>query len=119
MTQPKLEGGSSFPCHAAAGVCVVTVAVSNEIPTHPGHRPTRCRSTYRDTGLGRRSPPCDRRRRTSMGRLILEFASLLVFVLQIAIFLRAIMSWFPSSSGSPILRVLTEITDPILKPLRR
>ncbi len=54
-----------------------------------------------------------------MIRPLLEIASTLVFLLQIAIFARAIISWFPVSPGNPLVVLLNQITDPILRPLRR
>ena len=44
----------------------------------------------------------------------------LVYILTTAIFLRAIFSWFvPQGSDNPIMRFLTDITEPIIAPLRR
>ena len=37
----------------------------------------------------------------------------------IAIFIRAILSWFPVSRENPIVSVVFQITDPILAPVRR
>jgi YggT family protein len=53
---------------------------------------------------------------------VYAFASLVYFLAQIltfAIFLRAILSWFPSPTTIPIIRVLDIVTEPILAPLRR
>ena len=47
------------------------------------------------------------------------FISLLVNILVIAIFLRAIISWFRLAPDNPIVVVLTQVTEPILAPLRR
>ena len=43
----------------------------------------------------------------------------LLTVLWIAIFARAIVSWFPISQDGPIVRALDAITEPVLEPLRR
>ncbi len=44
----------------------------------------------------------------------------LVFtVLTIAIFARAILSWFNMDPRSPLLQMLNSITEPILDPIRR
>ena len=43
----------------------------------------------------------------------------LLTVLWIAIFARAIVSWFPIDQGGPIVRALDAITEPVLEPLRR
>ncbi len=36
-----------------------------------------------------------------------------------AIFVRAILSWFPIDPRSPLVQMLDQITEPILSPLRR
>ncbi len=44
----------------------------------------------------------------------------LVFtLLTIAIFARAILSWFNMDPSSPIIQVLNTVTEPILDPIRR
>jgi YggT family protein len=49
-----------------------------------------------------------------------QFVDILVQVLTTAIFLRAILSWFvPPGSDDIISRLLHDITDPVLNPLRR
>ncbi|MHB8620874.1 MAG: YggT family protein [Chloroflexota bacterium] len=48
-----------------------------------------------------------------------EFVSILVNVLVFAIFLRAIISWFHLAPDNPIVLILTQVTEPILAPLRR
>ena len=48
-----------------------------------------------------------------------EFASILIVILEIAVFLRAMLSWFPMDQRSPIVRILDEINEPILAPLRK
>jgi YggT family protein len=42
-----------------------------------------------------------------------------VQVLSIAIFLRAILSWFSLDPRNPLVQMLDQITEPILAPLRR
>lgn len=55
-----------------------------------------------------------------IGLLLANFVNYLVLVLTWAIFLRAILSFFvPPGSSNPIMRVLNEVTEPILAPLRR
>ena len=54
-----------------------------------------------------------------MGNPIVTFVSVLFEVLTYAILARALISWFPISPGSPIVRLLDDITEPILSPLRR
>ncbi|HVA25162.1 MAG TPA: YggT family protein [Chloroflexota bacterium] len=50
---------------------------------------------------------------------VATFISLLVNILVIAIFLRAIISWFRLAPDNPIIVILTQVTEPILAPLRR
>ncbi len=54
-----------------------------------------------------------------MGHPIVIFVNVLFTVLTYAILARALLSWFPISPGSPIVRLLDDITEPILSPLRR
>ncbi len=51
--------------------------------------------------------------------IFLKFIQFLLEVLAFAIFLRAILSWFITDPGNPIIVVLDYITKPILSPLRR
>ena len=48
-----------------------------------------------------------------------EFVQILGMVLWISILIRALMSWFMPASGSGFSRVLHDITEPILAPIRR
>jgi len=52
-----------------------------------------------------------------------EFLFTLIYylcqLLSIAIFARAILSWFPLGYNNPVIRFLFNITEPILMPLRR
>jgi YggT family protein len=50
---------------------------------------------------------------------LLYFVSTLFFILQFAIIIRALMSWFNPSPENPIVRLVMEITEPVLAPLRR
>ncbi len=50
---------------------------------------------------------------------VATFIEILCEVLTIAIFIRAIMSWFPTSPNNRFVIMLHQITDPILNPLRR
>ena len=53
-------------------------------------------------------------------RVAAQFVEWLVYILMSAIFLRAILSFFTQpGSDNPIMRVLIEVTEPILGPLRR
>ncbi len=54
-----------------------------------------------------------------MGDFILIFFRTLVQILIFAIFARSIVSWFPIDPHNPLIRVLNEVTEPVLAPLRR
>jgi YggT family protein len=45
--------------------------------------------------------------------------NILIIILEVAIFLRAMLSWFPMDQGNPLVRILNDITEPILAPLRQ
>ena len=48
-----------------------------------------------------------------------NFVAVLTQILTLAIFVRAILSWFPVSRDNPFVEVVVQITDPILGPIRR
>ena len=48
-----------------------------------------------------------------------QFINILCQVLTIAIFARAILSWFPTNPGNRLVALLYQLTEPILVPLRR
>ena len=50
--------------------------------------------------------------------LVARTAIALLFALQICMFVRAILSWFPSRDDNPILLFTTLITEPIVAPIR-
>jgi YggT family protein len=50
---------------------------------------------------------------------IANFIYILFQVLAIAVFLRAIISWFRLAPDNPIQIILVQVTEPILAPLRR
>ena len=54
-----------------------------------------------------------------IGGFLVNFIQILVYVLQLAIIARAVLSWFPLDPRSPLVSILNEITEPILAPLRR
>ncbi len=45
--------------------------------------------------------------------------AIFTWALSLAIFIRAIISWFPIDPRSSLVTVLDQITEPILEPLRR
>ncbi len=57
-----------------------------------------------------------------MNTFFVQFVNLLVWVLYIAMIGRVLSSWLnigPSSPFFPIIRLLYQITEPILAPIRR
>lgn len=55
-----------------------------------------------------------------MGAFLFQFFDLLFTVLSLAILARVLLSWIPNLSPSnPLVRILQQITDPILEPARR
>ncbi len=53
-----------------------------------------------------------------MGFLV-AFVQVLFQALTLCVFARVLLSWFPIRPDNPIVVLLMEITDPILRPLRR
>ena len=51
--------------------------------------------------------------------LVVTFVNLLTQALVIAIVLRAILSWFVPQGDHPVVRILRDVTDPLIVPLRR
>jgi len=45
--------------------------------------------------------------------------SLLLWILEIAIIARALLSWFDRGMQNPISQLLVQITEPIIAPIRR
>jgi YggT family protein len=54
-----------------------------------------------------------------MAYYLLTFVELLFNILQFAIIIRALLSWFNPREDNPLVRFLFDITEPILAPLRR
>lgn len=54
-----------------------------------------------------------------MPPFVLTFLGLLLQILWIAILVRVILSWFPVDPSNPIVRIVWEITEPVLAPFRR
>ncbi len=51
--------------------------------------------------------------------ILANFISIFAIVLTWAIIIRALLSWFSISGSQPLFRLLMEITEPILAPIRR
>ncbi len=54
-----------------------------------------------------------------MGLFLVSFVEILFQILIFAILIRALISWFPIAPSHPLVRLLDDITEPILAPLRR
>jgi YggT family protein len=50
---------------------------------------------------------------------VITFLWLLLQVLWLAILVRVILSWFPVDPHNPIIRLVWDVTEPILAPFRR
>lgn len=50
--------------------------------------------------------------------VVARTALALVFALELCMFIRAILSWFPVSDDNPILLFVTMVTEPIIAPIR-
>jgi YggT family protein len=55
----------------------------------------------------------------AMTYYLANFINVLFQILTLAIFARVLLSWFPISPENPFVVLLNEITEPILRPLRR
>ena len=47
------------------------------------------------------------------------FVGLLISVLNILILIRVLLSWFPVDASNPLVRMLFDLTEPVLAPFRR
>ena len=52
-------------------------------------------------------------------RYFVTFAVMLIRTLSFAIFIRAILSWFPIDQSNRIVRFIADVTEPILSLFRR
>jgi YggT family protein len=50
---------------------------------------------------------------------LITFLGILLQILWIAILIRVLLSWFPVDPSNPIIRIIYEITEPVLAPFRR
>jgi YggT family protein len=50
---------------------------------------------------------------------LITFLGLLLQILWLAILVRVILSWFPVDPSNPIVRIVWEVTEPVLAPFRR
>jgi len=55
-----------------------------------------------------------------MGNFLYTFLNLLLQALSWAILIRVLLSWIPGlNQDNPLVRILRQVTDPILEPARR
>ena len=54
-----------------------------------------------------------------MNSFLIYFIQLLFTVLYVAILVRILLSWIPMNPDNPLIRLLIQITEPILAPARR
>ena len=47
------------------------------------------------------------------------FLNLLLQILSIAILVRVLLTWFPIDQSNPIIKLLFDVTEPVLAPFRR
>ncbi len=50
---------------------------------------------------------------------VFSYLGLLLKVLSFLVFIRVLLTWFPIDPSNPIIRILFEVTEPILAPFRR
>ena len=50
---------------------------------------------------------------------VFYFLNLLLQILSIAILVRVLLTWFPIDQSNPIIRLLFDVTEPVLVPFRR
>lgn len=51
--------------------------------------------------------------------IISSFISILATVLTLAVFIRALLSWIMPNESGGLTRVLLDVTEPVLRPIRR
>ena len=54
-----------------------------------------------------------------MNPVIADLFRAFLYILLIAIVARALLSWFPISRTNPFVRLVHQITDPLIDPVRR
>ena len=54
-----------------------------------------------------------------MSGLLVTYLSFLIWALNLAIFGRVIMSWISPTGNDPVSNILSQITEPILAPIRK
>ena len=54
-----------------------------------------------------------------MNPVIADLFRAFLYILLVAIIARALLSWFPISRTNPFVRLVHQITDPLIDPVRR
>ncbi len=54
-----------------------------------------------------------------IAKLIMNTATTLIFVLEVCMLIRAVLSWFPIRDDHPIAVLLFTVTEPVIFPFRR
>lgn len=47
------------------------------------------------------------------------FLATIIFVFQIALIVRVVLSWFPGGGPRPVSEIVHRVTEPVLGPVRR
>lgn len=50
---------------------------------------------------------------------LINFLAILLQVLLVAILIRVVLTWFPVDPSNPVIRIIFEVTEPVLAPFRR
>ena len=50
---------------------------------------------------------------------LINFLAILLQILLVAILVRVVLTWFPVDPSNPIIRIIYEVTEPVLAPFRR
>ncbi len=50
---------------------------------------------------------------------VFTFLYYLLEILLVAILVRVVLTWFPVDQSNPIIRIIFEVTEPVLAPFRR
>jgi YggT family protein len=50
---------------------------------------------------------------------LINFLAILLQILLVAILIRVVLTWFPVDQSNPIIRIIFEVTEPVLAPFRR
>lgn len=51
--------------------------------------------------------------------IVMGTAQALIYVIELCMLIRAILSWFPISDDNPILNFVYMVTEPVVAPVRR